>query len=146
MKITGDLTTLAEQYEAKPAQLTTSEAGKSFGDTLANELDFDATPASVDGTNQAEVVDWFLNGGEIPSEWYQINGVVDSIDRYGQALGDQTYTLKDLEPLAADMEEQAQSLSSSLEEGEFGSLREVAEEVLAQAQIAAIKFRRGDYV
>jgi hypothetical protein len=146
MKVTNDLVSLVEQYQAKPASNTVNEAGRSFGDALADELQ--GAPANVTAAGRPDIVEYVVGGGEgeIPSEWYQINDVVDSLDRYSEALGDPVYTLKDLEPLAADMEKQAQSLYSKLQEGGFGSLREVAEEAVAQAQVAAIKFRRGDYV
>jgi hypothetical protein len=146
MKVSGDLFNIAEQFQGKPAEVSRSEAGKSFGDALANQLKFEGAPFPVEGANRPEIVERVISGGEIPPEWFQINGVVDSIDRYSEALGNPVYTLKDLEPLAADMEKQAQSLQSKLQEGGFGNLREVAEEALAQAKIAAIKFRRGDYL
>ncbi len=146
MKVTGDLVHFIEQQQAKPAQEGLNEAGRSFGDALAHELELEGAPMPVEAAPKPEIVERVISGGEIPPEWFQINGVVDSIDRYGEALGNPVYTLKELEPLAADMEKQAKSLYSKLQDGGFGSLREVAEEALAQAQIAAIKFRRGDYI
>lgn len=147
MKILSEMASFIEQQVPKSAQNSFAEVGRSFGDALAQELE--GAPAEVSKVQSSEIVTNFLGGGDsqIPEEWYQINGVVDSMDRYGEALGDPTYTLKELEPLALEMENQAALLSSQLEEsGSFGSLREVAEEVVAQAQIAAIKFRRGDYI
>ncbi len=146
MKVTNELVSLVEQYQAKPASCATNATGRSFGDTLADELE--GAPAEVAPAGRPEIVEYVLNGGdgEIPPEWFKINGVVDSMDRYSEALGNPVYTLKDLEPLAADMEQQAQSLYSELQGGGFGSLRELAEEAVAQAQVAAIKFRRGDYI
>lgn len=147
MKISSELIQFMEQqFQGKPAEVSRNEAGRSFGDALVNELEFEGAPAPVQGAPRPEIVERLISGGQIPPEWFQINGVVDSIDRYSEALGNPVYTLKDLEPLAADMEEQAQSLQAKLQEGGFGSLRGVAEETLAQAQIAAIKFRRGDYI
>jgi hypothetical protein len=137
---------LLEQTQPKKAQSTLSEAGRTFGDTLAQKLE--GAPAPVTEFDRPLIVNHVVGGGdsEIPAEWFQINGVVDSMDRYGEALGNPTYSLKEIEPLAAEMEEQAATLRSQLEKGGFGSLRQVAEETVAQAQIAAIKFRRGDYV
>jgi len=137
---------LLEQAQKKSEQNSFSEVGRSFSDALAEELV--GAPAPVEEAEAPTIIEHTVGGGdsEIPAEWFQINGVVDSLDRYGEALGNPTYTLKEIEPLAAEMEEQAQMLLSQLEEGGFGSLRQVAEEAVAQAQIAAIKFRRGDYV
>jgi hypothetical protein len=146
MKVTSEFLKLAEQYQAKQAEVNRNETGKTFGDALANELELDGTPALVEGSGCPEMVERMVTGGEIPPEWHAINGVVDSMERYGEALGNPVYSLKDLEPLAADMEDQVESLLTKLDEGEFGSLRELAQEVLAEAQIASIKFRRGDYV
>jgi len=147
MKILSEqMMQIAEQPLTKSAQNAFSEVGRTFNDALAEELQ--GAPAPVSETQRPAIVEHIIGGGdrEIPAEWFQINGVVDSMDRYGEALGNPTFTLKEIEPLAIEMEEQAESLFSQLQKGGFGSLRNLAEEAVAQAQIAAIKFRRGDYV
>jgi hypothetical protein len=69
------------------------------------------------------------------------------MERYGQALGDPNRTLKEVEPLAVELEAQAQSLAEALQAGEVDpSLKELAQQALARAQVEALKFRRGDYL
>jgi hypothetical protein len=79
----------------------------------------------------------------------QTYGLLDALETYGQALADGSKTLKEIEPLAADLESRAQSLGDSLEQsGQDGQegLSGIAMQALTQARVESIKFRRGDYV
>ncbi|MCA1905945.1 MAG: hypothetical protein LDL11_05065 [Desulfarculus sp.] len=84
-----------------------------------------------------------------PPLWSELNGLLDSLDSYAQALGNPTWSLKELEPLAQDLEAKADQLEQGLaaqQLGGAGNLAGLMQEVLAQARVESIKFRRGDYV
>jgi ABC-type Fe3+-hydroxamate transport system substrate-binding protein len=83
--------------------------------------------------------------GDGPPVWHRINGVLDSLERYGHALGDQGRSLKEIEPLAQELEQRVEDLQAGLPD-DGHPLRQLAGEVLAQAQVAALKYRRGDYL
>jgi hypothetical protein len=142
MKIDQTYPTPEASQTQRPRSPQTAPAGSSFQDLLAKAVapGERRAPAWVPGT---EPVGSGPGGGS--AVWGQINGVLDSLERYGQALGDQAKTLKDIEPLAQELEQRADDLESGLPGSEH-PLRELAGEVLAQAQVAAFKFRRGDYL
>jgi len=148
MKILNETIVALDPYQTKQAKNTMQESGFSFEKALTQELE--GAPAIMGGQSFqpaiVEPVTGDTSGNGVPPEWFQINGVVDTLDRYSAALGDPNYTLKDIEPLAEEIEEQAQILQDSLAKGDFGPLQKLAEETLAQARVEAIKFRRGDYV
>lgn len=84
-----------------------------------------------------------------PPLWSELNGLLDSLDSYAQALGNPTWSLKELEPLAQDLESKADQLEQGLTAGQLGgenNLSGLMQEVLTQARVESIKFRRGDYV
>ena len=82
----------------------------------------------------------------LPVMWHQINGLLDTLERYGQALGDENCSLRQIEPLIQSMERQSQALKNQAGLNTDESLAGVAEETMAQAQVEIIKFRRGDFV
>ena len=88
--------------------------------------------------------------GEAPPLWSELNGLLDSLDSYAQALGNPTWSLKELEPLAQTLEAKADELEQALTQGDvfgqMGGLSGLMQEVLSQARVESIKFRRGDYV
>jgi len=87
--------------------------------------------------------------GSAPPLWSELNGLLDSLDSYAQALGNPTWSLKELEPLALDLEAKADQLEQGLASGQLGgadNLAGLVQDVLAQARVESIKFRRGDYV
>ncbi len=75
-----------------------------------------------------------------------VNDMLDALERYSQALGDPRMTLKDIEPLANDLEEQARRLDGLVGDRQSGSLNELASQAATQARVEVMKFRRGDYV
>ncbi|KMY67226.1 hypothetical protein AAU61_10100 [Desulfocarbo indianensis] len=149
MKITNETIAALDQYQNKQVKNNTQGSGFSFERALTQELE--GTPAITSGQGiQPSILETVTggdaNGNGVPPQWFQINGMVDTLDRYSSALADPNYTLKDIEPLAEEMEELAQTLQDSLAKGDFGPLQQLAEETLTQARVQAIKFRRGDYV
>jgi hypothetical protein len=82
----------------------------------------------------------------LPVMWHQVNGLLDTLERYGQALGDENRSLRQIEPLIHSMERQSQALKTQAGLNTDESLAGLAEETLAQAQVEIIKFRRGDFV
>ncbi len=146
MKIDNGIVCTPERQLTRLPKAPSAKPGPCFDQALAQELEGPAAPAA--GLPEATPVEKVLGYGDggLPPVWFQISGVVDSLDRYGEALGNPAYTLKDIEPLAAEMERQAETLQASLQKGGLGSLRTLAEQALVHVQVESIKFRRGDYV
>lgn len=77
----------------------------------------------------------------------QLESTLDKMEQYANALGDATKSLKDLEPLAADLEMTAGRLSEmsrGLPEGD--PLKGLSNDAAVLATVEAMKFKRGDYV
>ncbi len=145
MKIEGGVTSPPQVPTSQPARTSPGNQGRSFADALRNAVE---TP----GQSTAPVEGQGITPPKppqpaLPPVWYQVGGLLDAMERYGQALGDPNRTLKEVEPLAAELEAQAQALASALQAGEVDpSLEELAQQALARAQVEALKFRRGDYL
>ena len=76
-----------------------------------------------------------------------LESTLDKMEEYANALGDTTKSLKDLEPLAADLELTAgrlSELSRNLPEGD--PLKGLSNNAAVLATVEAMKFKRGDYV
>lgn len=79
--------------------------------------------------------------------WQQVNGLLDTLERYGQALGDPGKSLKEIEPLVRDLEGRVQRMQMEpAVASPDDPLAELAQQAMGQAKVAAIKFRRGDYL
>ncbi|MCB2186617.1 MAG: hypothetical protein KQJ78_09385 [Deltaproteobacteria bacterium] len=73
--------------------------------------------------------------------------LLDTLEEYSQALGDQRRTLKEVSPLLTRLQEEARELASRRDDlAEDDQLKEIVDLVLATAQAEDIKFQRGDYV
>lgn len=145
MKIEGNIYGPEATYGGRQSSGRT-ESGASFADLLAQAVSEDngsqpTAPAAVSATKPAS-----LDNQAAPAIWGDLNGLLDSLDNYAQALGNPGVSLKQLEPLAMDLERKADVLESNLTAGNGGSLTDLAQEALTQARVEAFKFRRGDYV
>ncbi|MFH1092305.1 MAG: hypothetical protein V1742_12130 [Pseudomonadota bacterium] len=77
----------------------------------------------------------------------RLEGSLGLLSTYAQALADPARTLKDIAPLADDLEkevDQLQKLSQGLPPGH--SLKNLVDQTAVLAAVEAAKFRRGDYV
>ncbi len=77
----------------------------------------------------------------------QVQRLLSALDEYSQGLADPQKSLKDLEPLVADLEKGAADLSElnqTLPEG--SELKDLCGQASILATVEAAKFRRGDFV
>ncbi len=118
----------------------------SFSDLLAKAVAEDEPQTSSSAPISAPATPAAMGGSELPILWHQVNGLLESLDRYAEALGDPSKSLKDLEPLAGDLERQADSLDQGLAGQSDETLAGLASQALTQARVEAFKFRRGDYL
>ncbi len=84
---------------------------------------------------------------QTPPAEKQFENALDKIEEYASALGDAGKTLKDIEPLANDLEKTAgrlSELSRNLPEGD--PLKGLSNDAAVLATVEAMKFRRGDYI
>lgn len=77
----------------------------------------------------------------------QLERTLDQIDRYAAALGDLKAPLKNLAPLADDLDQSADRLSRLTRDlSESDPLKSLSTETAVLATVEAMKFRRGDYI
>lgn len=77
----------------------------------------------------------------------QLTGTLDAMEEYAMALGDESKTLKDIEPLAEDMRRQAGRLAETSQSlSDDDPMKEMTNDAAIMATVEAMKFRRGDYV
>ncbi|MDL2226035.1 hypothetical protein LJB86_00025 [Deltaproteobacteria bacterium OttesenSCG-928-M10] len=77
----------------------------------------------------------------------QVESALDKIEQYADALGDSTKTLKDIEPLANELNKaagQLSQLSQRLPEGD--PMKSLSSDTAVLATVEAMKFKRGDYI
>ena len=77
----------------------------------------------------------------------EVDSVLGILENYMAALGDPQKTLKEIAPLADDLDRGAtrlDQLSSSLEEGD--PLKGLTNDTAVLAAVEALKFRRGDFL
>ncbi|MFH1057684.1 MAG: hypothetical protein V1797_03260 [Pseudomonadota bacterium] len=122
-----------------------AESQGSFADLLAQAVS-DETSAQSAAPTKVSATAASQDSEQPPAIWGDINGLLDSLESYAQALGNPGMSLKQLEPLASDLERRADALESNLAAGNADGLGSLAQEALTQARVEAIKFRRGDYV
>lgn len=142
MKIDPEMHQLEIAAASKP-NAANKQDGANFSDLLAQAV---GESEQTDGAEK--LAGPVLDGGGtgLPPLWHQVNGLLDQMEVFGQALGDKGMTLKDIEPLAEELEQRAGDMGKSLDTNGDASLQELAKSALAQAQAEVIKFRRGDYV
>jgi hypothetical protein len=78
----------------------------------------------------------------------QSEKVLGLLDGFAQALADPRKTLRDMEPVVRTMEGEVKLLETAagVEEGPDRSLSQLMSDVSLMANVALIKFYRGDYV
>lgn len=147
MKIEGGYTILEPGKQTRSNQQGQSQGTVAFSDVLAQAVSEQSSAAQ--GVDPVQTVSAPSEATLEPGQaqlWQQTNGLVETLENYGQALGDPSKTLKDIQPLADKMETQAQAVGASLQAGGSSNLHSLAWQAVTQAQVEAIKFRRGDYV
>ena len=145
MKINVDLA-VATTTPLKDSNRANSQESSNFLDVLAQAVATDKatdTPAAdaIAGIALVEQTDTSL-----PPLWSEIKGLLDSLEEYSQKLGNIEFTLKDLEPLVQDLEGKLERIRQEVNSASEDPLQDIAQQVLTQAQVEVIKFRRGDYV
>ncbi len=145
MKIENDLVAqeIARLGQGKQTQ---NQGGAAFADVLAQAVS-DQTAQAAGAVSAPEAIAFNNAPSSAGAVLYeQTNRLLDALDNYGQALGDGSKTLKDIEPLANELEQRANELSQHLESNGNNDLGGIAWQAVTQAQVEAMKFRRGDYV
>ena len=120
--------------------------GDDFSKLLAKAVQEEAKPTEPAPLEPAPMVSAPSPAPASPAMVQVIGGLLDALDSYARALGDDSVSLKQIEPLARDLERKAHKLSERLEEDSSGPLAEMARQTITQAQVEAFKFQRGDYV
>ncbi len=155
MKIENSLFASEIQRLARGAGQSSGTEGSNFSDLLAKAVaNEDAGDGYLLGCQPVGEVSpppapENQNPSSAPPLWSELNSLLDSLDSYAQALGNPTWSLKELEPLAQDLEAKADQLEQGLAGGllgDAGNLAGLMQDVLSQARVESIKFRRGDYV
>ena len=72
--------------------------------------------------------------------------VLGLLEGMAQALADPRKTLKDMEPLVRTMEGEVRLLEAGMQEERDRSLSKLTSDVSLMANVALVKFYRGDYV
>jgi hypothetical protein len=146
MKITNDHIFAELSGANKSGQANGGEQSQ-FAEMLAEMVAEKIQPSqSAGATESAQAVDPASRCGELPYMWHQVNQILDSLDAYGEALGDPKNTLKQMEPLVRSLEEQADKLEAELAEAEDSSLTGLASEAVMSARVESMKYWRGDYI
>jgi hypothetical protein len=151
MKIENNMLT-QELAWTNQGRSSSAQGNTAFADMLAQAVaEPSACVSSASASAQTTACSASLDAGS-QSLCQQTSGLLNALDNYGQALADNSKTLKDIEPLAAELETRAQSLGQDLEQAGQngqdgqGGLGAIAWQAVTQARVEAIKFRRGDYV
>mgnify|MGYP006292729117 CR=1 FL=1 len=134
---------------AKSQQKSTGKTG-SFEEILNNTID---DPKATDRAHQpaspaaASLLPAQSSGvGPVQGETLNhANKVLDLLDTYANALGDPKRTLKSIEPILQQLQEEVNRLPSGASPKNEG-LGKVLNDIAVTANIEAIKFHRGDYV
>lgn len=146
MKISGDLPLYLETNPKPARRGQGGGAGQDkFCDLLSQAMaGQDADQATTASPEVAPAV----GANQSPSPlWQEVNGLLDTLDRYGRALGDPNKSLKEIEPLVRDLEGRVQRMQMEpAVASPDDPLAELAQQAMGQAKVAAIKFRRGDYL
>ena len=97
-----------------------------------------ATPTAPLHVAQVSAVD----NGSILNHAYK---VLDLMDNYARALGDPKRTLKSIEPMLQQIQDEVNRLPVDASQND-GGLGTVVNDIAVTANVEAIKFHRGDYV
>jgi hypothetical protein len=76
-----------------------------------------------------------------------LDALLSALEKYERALADPGVSLKKIDPLVKNMQEQADQMESALNANEVDeSLQSLANLVLSQSRAESSKFQRGDYI
>ena len=143
MKITNDHI-LADFNQIQGSK--SSQDGCSFSEMLT-QLVAEKIPQSEAAEPVIEIQSSTLEGDTgLSPVWFKLNGLLDSLEAYGQALGNPDKTLKDFEPLLRSMELQAEQLEENLNEIKDPQLVQLGQETLTAVRVESLKYWRGDYI
>jgi hypothetical protein len=148
MKIENDLATSETLRTYRANKPSGGSTGPSFSDILSQAVNGGTGANSTQesrATNPATASDYSTPITQTPV-WQKTSGLVDALDSYGAALGNHNLTLKQMEPLTNNLDQQAEDLAGSLSQDSDDSLNSLAWQAVTQARAEVIKFRRGDYV
>ena len=116
---------------------TASEAGS--GPTAAGLLENSSMIGRIMAVQK--IADKSVSPGQ------QVENALDQMEEYAAALGDTNRSLKDIEPLADNLQKtagQLSELSQSLPEDD--PLKGISNDAAILATVESMKFKRGDYV
>ncbi|MFA7381941.1 MAG: hypothetical protein WC001_00675 [Desulfurivibrionaceae bacterium] len=142
MKITA--ITPGQQDVSTIGKSFASTTGPSFQDVLANEMAAAKNPSATSIAAPAAIA-------SIPAE-LRLDGLslaentISTLEKFGDALGNPSFSAQDLEPFAEALEDKTAalvSLKNQLPEG--NSLSSLLERVATASYVEATKLRRGDY-
>ncbi len=75
----------------------------------------------------------------------QADKILDLMDNYAKALGDPQRTLKSVEPILEQIQDEVKRLPADPSQNNTG-LGNIINDIAVMASVEAIKFHRGDYV
>jgi hypothetical protein len=85
--------------------------------------------------------------GSLPGAEEEIGGVLDILEKYMTALGDPAMSLKQIAPLADDLDRGAMRLDKiATGLGQDDPIKGLTNETAVLAAVEALKFKRGDFV
>lgn len=127
-------------------QKSAAEGPYSFSDIMGKALGETNNAEAVSETAAGDL-ETDNNTNQLPDLWHQINGLLNTLEDYGESLADPGATLKQISPLMEDIQRQAKLIAAELEKQQGSeNLRNLAQQTVAQAQAEMIRFNRGDYV
>ncbi|MDR0620688.1 MAG: hypothetical protein LBJ61_02240 [Deltaproteobacteria bacterium] len=102
---------------------------------------------SLLGKIQTEQATATASVGQLPGVEDEIDGVLEILEKYMEALGDPGVNLKDIAPLVDNLDRGATRLDQlagglSIDD----PIKPLTDETAALAAVEALKFKRGDYV
>jgi len=143
MKITA--ITPSQQDVSTLGKNSASATGGSFQDILAQELAAAKSPATTAGMTATSAA------APIPAT-LRLDGLaltedtINTLEKFGAALGNPAFSAQDLEPFAAALENDTAALISLKNQlPENNPLSALLERVATASYVEATKLRRGDY-
>jgi hypothetical protein len=141
----------AEDFAAILGQQATQTASDSSAKLSLDETSASMLASGLLGLLQAGQADQASSLVNMPTPSIgvddEVESVLDILESYMAALGDPQKTLKEIAPLADDLENGAtrlDKLAAALEEGD--PLKGLTSDTAVLAAVEALKFRRGDFV
>jgi hypothetical protein len=71
--------------------------------------------------------------------------ILDLMDKYANALGDPTRTLRSIEPIVREIQAEVKDMPADTSSGD-GGVKKIVNDIAVMASVEALKFHRGDYV